>query len=149
MGEIGAAVASESIEPAPAAVVVDASALIFATTDDVPHARGLRKRLGRDTCHAPHLIDAELGNVLRRMAHRGEMSRAHAEAVLHTAPALVDLRHDHRGALAAAAWRLRDNVTFYDGLYVALAAALNVVLLTDDKRLASAPNLPCAVESVR
>ena len=43
---------------------------------------------------------------------------------------------------------LRDNVTYYDALYVALAARLGYPLLTADARLARAPGLPCAVELV-
>jgi predicted nucleic acid-binding protein len=60
----------------------------------------------------------------------------------------VDQRYPHTGSLADAAWELRDNVTFYDALYVALAAALDVPLLTADARLARAPGLPCQVEVV-
>ena len=50
------------------------------------------------------------------------------------------------GALAKAAWAVRQNVTFYDGLYVALAVALTVPLVTADQRLARAPGLNCVVE---
>ena len=46
------------------------------------------------------------------------------------------------------AWTLRDNVTYYDALYVALAARLGYPLLTADARLARAPGLPCAVELI-
>ena len=61
---------------------------------------------------------------------------------------LIDQRFPHTGSLAGAAWDLRDNVTFYDALYVALAAALDVPLLTADARLTRAPGLPCQVELV-
>ena len=44
---------------------------------------------------------------------------------------------------------LRDNSTFYDALYVALADVLSAPLLTADHRLAGAPGLPCAIELVR
>jgi len=56
--------------------------------------------------------------------------------------------HDHGGSLAAVAWALRDNLSFYDALYVALAAALDAPLITADARLASAPHLPCVTEVV-
>lgn len=46
-------------------------------------------------------------------------------------------------------WQLRHNVTFYDALYVALATALDVPLLTGDSRLAAAPGLPCEIKLVR
>ena len=52
------------------------------------------------------------------------------------------------GPSRAGAWALRDNVTYYDALYVALAARLGYPLLTADARLARAPGLPCAVELV-
>lgn len=64
------------------------------------------------------------------------------------ASALVEHRHDHRGALAVAAWALRENLTFYDALYATLAGALDALLLTADSRLAGAPRLPCRVEYV-
>ena len=61
---------------------------------------------------------------------------------------LIDQRYPHTSSLAGAAWDLRDNVTFYDALYVALAVALDVPLLTADARLARVPGLPCQVELV-
>jgi predicted nucleic acid-binding protein len=48
------------------AVVVDASALVTALVGRSAGARALRRRLAAEVCHAPHLIDAEVGNVLRR-----------------------------------------------------------------------------------
>jgi predicted nucleic acid-binding protein len=59
----------------------------------------------------------------------------------------VDRHHAH-GSFARMAWLLRTNVTFYNGLYVALAATLGLPLLTAAARLACAPGLPCAVEFV-
>ena len=70
-----------------------------------------------------------------------------AEAALHALGMLVADRYPH-GNLAAGAWRSRDNLTYYDALYVALAARLGFPLLTADARLARAPGLPCAVELV-
>jgi predicted nucleic acid-binding protein len=52
------------------------------------------------------------------------------------------------GALARAAWALRNNVSFYDGLYVALATAPAVPLVTADQRLSMAPSLGCVLERV-
>lgn len=126
--------------------VVDASALVYASISSDGAALRLRRRLRDDTVHAPHLVDAELGNVLRRHILRGDLVPEHAQAVLHHAPTLVDHRYRHTGAIATAAWTLRANVTFYDGLYVALAAALGVPLVTTDSRLSRAPQLPCAVD---
>ena len=130
------------------AFVVDASAFVRATTADDAVAVRLRHRLERETVHAPHLLDAEVGNVLRRLAARGDTSADHARIALDALPALVDVRYEHTGALADAAWRLRHTITFYDALYAALAAGLGVPLVTQDRRLASASGLPCEVELV-
>ena len=130
------------------AIVVDASALAFSILGSSPAHRSVRQRLATDTCHAPHLIDAEIGNVLRRRVLRGDLPAAEARVLLLAATPLVDHRYDMSGSLGQAAWALRENVSFYDALYVALAEALTVPLLTVDGRLSRAPGLPCAVELI-
>ena len=44
------------------------------------------------------------------------------------------------------AWELRDNVTVYDAVYVALAELLDAPLVTADSRLAKAPGIGCRIE---
>jgi predicted nucleic acid-binding protein len=129
-------------------LVVDASALIVALLGRSSEAEALRRRLGAEVCHAPHLIDAEVGNVLRRQVLRGHLAAADARTLLHFSGPLIDHRHQMTGALAGAAWALRQSVSHYDGLYAALAAALAVPLLTADGRLSRAAGLGCAVEQV-
>lgn len=128
--------------------VIDASAVAMALLSRSQEATSLRRLLVTGICHAPHLIDAEAGNVLRRRVLRGELAAKDAEALLCTIESLIDHRHQMTGALAAAAWALRHNVTFYDGLYVALATALAAPLVTADARLAGAPQLGCRVQMV-
>lgn len=128
--------------------VVDASALVLAATSRRAPARELRRRLAVEDTHAPHLVDAEYGNVLRRMVGRKELDAKLARRLLESVPGFVNYRHGHRGRLALAAWAQRDNLTFYDALYAALAAALDVPLVTADERLASAPTLPCHIDVV-
>lgn len=122
--------------------------LVLASTEDTADAAILRSRLARTVCHAPQLIDAELGNVLRRKALRGELDPELARTALRHAPGLIDHRHDHRGRLAEQAWSLRENLTFYDALYVALAHALGATLVTADARIAAPPLQPCPIEVV-
>lgn len=131
------------------ALVIDASGMVMAILGRSAAAAALRRRLSSEICHAPHLIDAEVGNVLRRRVLRGELPAAEAETLLLSSGPLVDHRHEMTGALAKAAWALRDNVTLYDGLYVALAAAMAVPLVTADVRLSKAPGLGCTVEQVQ
>jgi predicted nucleic acid-binding protein len=130
------------------ACVLDASALASALLGRSAKAVGLRQRLVAESCHAPHLIDAEVGNVLWRQVLQNRLIATDAETLLVAGAALIDHRYEMTGALARTAWNLRDNVTFYDGLYVALATALSVPLLTADERLARTPRLACAVEQV-
>jgi predicted nucleic acid-binding protein len=129
-------------------VVVDTSALVSALLGSSAQAAELRRLLAVEVTHAPHLIDAELGNVLRRQVLRGEVQAAEALALLRAAEPLVDHRHATSGALASAAWALRYNLSFYDALYAALAGALRCTLLTADERLSRAAGLPCTVSVV-
>ena len=129
-------------------VVLDSSVFVFATIERTPVARAALDKIGRSICHAPHLFDAEVGNVLRRKVLAGKIVAAQAEGLLALLPATVEHRHEHTGPLAAMAWRLRGALTFYDAMYVALAASLDVPLLTADGRLSRAPGLPCQIEMV-
>ncbi|MFC9895622.1 type II toxin-antitoxin system VapC family toxin [Nocardia sp. NPDC127579] len=129
-------------------VVVDACAMGNALIRDDETGIALAKRIGESTCHAPHLIDAEIGSVLRKAERGGLITSDRAVAGIRMAKLLVDERYAHHGWLAADAWALRHTVSFYDGLYAALAARLDIPLLTSDARLSRAPNLPCQVELI-
>lgn len=98
--------------------------------------------------HAPHLIDAEVGNVLRRHERSGRISAQEAEAALGAGRVLIECLYPHAGPLGELAWTWRTNLSFYDALYVALAVRLGVPLITADVRLSKAPSLACEVEIV-
>jgi predicted nucleic acid-binding protein len=108
----------------------------------------LRKRIVESICHAPHLIDAEVGDVLRRAVRKKEITEETARTDLGALHGLIDHRHPHTGPIALHAWALRDTVRFYDALYVAVATALGVPLLTTDAKLSKASGLTCEVELV-
>jgi predicted nucleic acid-binding protein len=128
--------------------VVDASAAISALGREDAVGIATYHRIVESTCHAPHLLDAEVGHVLRRSERAGEITDIHARTALAALPRIVEYRYPHTDRLATLAWELRHTVTFYDGLYVALATVLNVPLLTADLKLNKAPGLSCAVEVV-
>lgn len=128
--------------------VFDASALVLATSAKSQDAAALRARLATLRGHAPHLVDAEVGNVLRRHERAGLLTADEAAHAMRAAHVLVAHRYPHLGALGELAWTLRRNLSFYDALYVALAAKLDAPLITADARLSRAPNLPCAIELV-
>jgi predicted nucleic acid-binding protein len=125
--------------------VVDAAAAVSALARKDAVGIAAHKRITEAICHAPHLLDAEVGHVLRRGERAGEISEETARTALRALPEMIDYRYPHTGRLADRAWELRHTVTFYDGLYVALAAALDLPLLTGDVKLSKAPGLSCAV----
>lgn len=128
--------------------VLDASAMVLALSGKADAASALRTRLVGVRKHAPHLIDAEVGNVLRRHEREARLSPDEALLGLRAAHALVDHRYPHVGPLVELAWTWRHNLSFYDALYVALAVLLDVPLITGDVRLSRAPNLSCTIELV-
>ena len=116
--------------------VVDASVLVELLSDG-QNAEAARERIDDEelTLWAPHLIDAEVGHALRRSVRLGELSADAAGRALWEVDDLPVERVEHE-LLIHVAWGLRDNFSFYDGLYVALALMLDEPLLTFDARLA-------------
>jgi predicted nucleic acid-binding protein len=126
--------------------VVDASVLVTHLTAGEGH-RSVAARLREGELWAPHLIDAEVGHTLRRTVRLGELSDRAARAALDDLRELPLRRARHRGLLDRA-WGLRENVSFYDGLYIALAERLGLPLLTLDARLARAPGVRAPIEVI-
>lgn len=89
--------------------------------------------------HAPHLLDVEVAQVIRRLEHRAELTAARAEEALDDLRALRVVRHAHLPLLERV-WELRSNLSAYDALYVALAEALDAPLVTTDERLQGSPS---------
>lgn len=126
--------------------VVDASVLVEFLAE-LEHAELVDERLKAEehTLWAPHLIDAEIGHALRRHVQRGWMDPETAGEALWEVDQLAIERVEHE-LLVHIAWDLRDNFSFYDALYVALALMLEEPLLTFDARLArTGVNLPIEV----
>jgi len=115
--------------------VVDASVLLELLRDG-EYKKVAEERLDVEEymLWAPHLIDAEVGHVLRRWVRSGALTASAAGRALWEVDELPVERVEHEH-LIHVAWGLRDNFTFYDGLYVALALMLDEPLLTFDARL--------------
>lgn len=126
-------------------LVVDASVLAPALADDGPDGDAARARLRGQSLVAPELIDLETTSVIRRQSRGGQLDPRRARLALTDLVELPLRRAPHRPLLARC-WQLRENLTVYDFAYVALAEALDVVLLTVDARLASAPGPRCEIE---
>jgi predicted nucleic acid-binding protein len=129
-------------------IVVDASVVLEALLRRV-NAEAVRERLltGRDTLHAPHLLDIEVAHVIRRYALIGDMQSERGGAAL-AILADLPLRRYRHDVLLPRVWELRNNFTAYDAVYVALAEVLEVPLLTRDERLASSARAHVRVEVV-
>jgi predicted nucleic acid-binding protein len=120
--------------------VIDASVVVTVLAD-AEHAPWAKAQLstggGNRSLWVPHLIDAEVGQALRRRVAAGRLGEDRAGAALLDLVRMPLRRIDHIG-LIDRAWEMRHNLSFYDGLYVALAEALDVPLVTLDRRLARA-----------
>jgi len=129
-------------------IVVDASAVLEALLR-TPAATAVERRLfdPRQTLHAPHLLDVEAAQVIRRYAMNGEISGDRGRVALIDLADLPLRRYPH-DFLLPRVWDLRDNFTAYDAVYVALAEALDATLLTRDHRLAAAAARHARVELV-
>lgn len=126
--------------------VVDAS-VVVELLGDGEHKEAAKERLDAEeySLWAPHLIDAEVGHALRRWVRLGSLTAEAAGRALWEVDDLPLERVEHED-LIHVAWGLRDNFSFYDGLYVALALMLDEPLLTFDARLAgSGFDLPIEV----
>ena len=120
--------------------VIDASVVVtvLADAEHAPWAEAQLSSGGADrSLWVPHLIDAEVGQALRREVAVGRLGEGRADAALLDLVRMPLRRIDHVG-LIHRAWELRHNFSFYDGLYVALAEGLDVPLVTLDRRLAKA-----------
>ena len=120
-------------------IVLDASAIVELLLN-TPTGRALATRIADPALglHVPHLADVEVAQALRRYAKEGEIDLAAAAAALEDLRALDLQRHAHEPLLDRI-WELRQNLSAYDAVYLALAEGLDTVLVTCDGRLARAP----------
>jgi len=125
-------------------IVVDASVLVTALGDDGSDGDRARDRLRGERLAAPHLIDLEVTSAWRRLAAGGDLDPRRARLALDDLRSVRLDRVPH-APLLARCWELRDNLTVYDGAYVALAEIMDVVLLTADAKLAGATGPRCEI----
>ena len=125
-------------------IVVDASAAVLGLLDDGDARRALRD----EVVACPHLVDSEVAQALRAQVLRGEVEPADATRAIGAWARLGVARVGVAGLLDRI-WELRGNVGVYDATYVAVAEALDVPLVTADRRLARAPGPRCTVTVVR
>ena len=98
-----------------------------------------------ESLHAPHLLDVEVAQVLRRLVREAVISAQRAEEAIDDLADMRVTRYPHFVFLSRI-WQLRHNLSAYDAAYVALSENLGATLLTRDSRLASASVRAVAVE---
>lgn len=97
--------------------------------------------------HAPHLIDVEVTQTLRRLVLSGHLSERRAVHAIDDFRGIRIERHPHTD-LVKRAWQLRTALTAYDAMYVALAEALDSPLVTCDAKLSRAHGHGAVIQAV-
>ena len=125
-------------------IVVDASVVVTGLLVAGPAGDAARDVLRSGALHAPHLLDVEAASAVRRWVLSGRLTAEEARMSLRDLGDLAVDRHAHEPFLDRAL-DLRDAVSAYDAMYVALAELLAAPLITADSRLARAPGIRCSV----
>lgn len=127
-------------------IVVDASALIEVLLRSSTGAKIWRRlSAAEETLHAPHLIDVETAQVMRRYVQQGELTAERGRAIVQLLPQIPVRRYSHVPLLPRM-WALRSNATAYDAAYLSLAEVLEATLVTCDSAMQSVPGVTAAVE---
>ncbi|MGH8939224.1 MAG: type II toxin-antitoxin system VapC family toxin, partial [Actinomycetes bacterium] len=104
-------------------MVTDASVVLGALVDTGGFGALARESMTGADLHAPHLLDVEVASALRGRVLGGGLDPGLAQEALSDLGDLAVERHPHRWLLGRA-FELRDNLTTYDAVYVALAEGL-------------------------
>lgn len=118
--------------------VVDASVAIKWFLPEIHSEAALRLGNSRCRLHVPALMTLELGNVLAKRIRRGELTRAEGDVVLKELKQLPLQRHaDERLFPSAYQLALDMQRSLYDCLYLALAEAVDGLIVTADRKFYS------------
>jgi predicted nucleic acid-binding protein len=98
-----------------------------------------------ESLHAPHLLDLEVAQVLRRMVRERAVSPQRADQALQDLADMRVTRYPHFVFLPHI-WRIRHNFSAYDAAYVTLTEELGATLITRDARLTSASGSSASIE---
>jgi predicted nucleic acid-binding protein len=127
-------------------IVLDASAAIDWLLQ-TPVGQQIESRIFSrgESLHAPHLLDLEIAQVLRKLVRESVVTAQRADQALQDLLSLRVTRYPHFIFLPQI-WQLRHNFSAYDAAYLTLAEKLGATLITRDARLASAPARGVSIE---
>ncbi len=126
-------------------IVIDASAMIELLLATELGGQVGERVLSAHSRHVPHLLDVEVAQVLRRFVAADQMKVQRGREVLEDLAVFPLTRHAHTHLLERV-FELRNNVSAYDAVYVALAEALGATLVTCDRALARVPRIRAEVD---
>jgi predicted nucleic acid-binding protein len=129
-------------------IVVDASAVLELLLRTEKGLRVQERMLNSgESLHAPHLIDIEVSQTLRRLVILKEITAVRGKQALEDHVALHIKRAEHKDLLERV-WTLRDSITAYDAAYVVLAEILDCPLITCDAKLARSHGHKARIELI-
>jgi predicted nucleic acid-binding protein len=129
-------------------IILDASAVVDLLVEPAMLTSDLRVRVREASIvYAPHLMDAEVTNALRRKAMQGRIDELTARRAIRRLAAMRLRLWPHRPLLGRAL-ALRHQLSAYDAIYVAMAEVTGATLVTRDARLARATGHRARIELV-
>ncbi|MGH3935857.1 MAG: type II toxin-antitoxin system VapC family toxin [Pseudonocardiaceae bacterium] len=128
--------------------VFDASVLVDALVVAGPAGNDAREVLrDHSLLHVPSIFAAEVTSAIRSMQARGEVSPGRARGAVAKIKVVRSVQYPFE-PFVDRVWELRENLTVYEGWYVALAESLDTSLVTADHRLTRASGPRCPVLDV-
>jgi predicted nucleic acid-binding protein len=122
-------------------IVADASVVVEAWINDSLVASECRGILSSSESCVPDLVFSEVGHVFRTQERLRGVDLTHQFESFTSSP----WSEYHVSEYAPIAWPLRHDITFYDACYVGLAMALDIPLVTLDRKLAGVARRYCEV----
>jgi predicted nucleic acid-binding protein len=114
-------------------VVIDASAMVDLLLGG-PIGDAVAARVSSCVLHCPAHLDAEALSALGRLHRAGELTADTVGSLLNRLATAPVVQHPV-AELLAGTWARRSNLRLADALYVELASALRLPLVTTDARL--------------
>jgi predicted nucleic acid-binding protein len=129
-------------------IVVDASVLCGALTDDSPVGQACRAELARDShWGAPEQLRVETFSAIRGLHRGAKISTQRARDAVNGLSSLA-IERLATAALLPRMWDLRDNLSGYDAAYVAAAELWGCPMVTGDSRIARASGPRCEIRVI-